>query len=145
MALGIEKRLYPRIPVNWSVVILTPKGAISGETRNISVGGACIQYSEEADLNCELHIVFEDSEQRPISVTGIRAWSGNFNIDGKSVFSAVGVRFTEISFEDREFISSLARIFHESMSRDRETGNPLAGLSGAQQANRKISGLDQDV
>jgi hypothetical protein len=107
MSLGIEKRLHPRIPVNWPVVILTPKGAISGETRNISVGGAFIQYSEEADLNGELQIVFENSEQRSISVTAREAWSGNFNIDGKSVFSAVGVRFTEISFEDREFISSL--------------------------------------
>ena len=32
--------------------------------------------------------------------------------------------------------SPLARIFHESLSRDRETGNPLAGLSGAQRARR---------
>jgi hypothetical protein len=34
-------------------------------------------------------------------------WAGNFNIDGKSVFSSIGVRFTEISFEDRELISAL--------------------------------------
>ena len=107
MSHGVDKRLHPRILVSWPVVILTPEGAIDGETRNISVGGACIQYSEEADLNGELHIVFEHSEQRSISVTGKKAWAGNFNIDGKSVFSSVGVRFTEISFEDREFISSL--------------------------------------
>jgi hypothetical protein len=42
-----------------------------------------------------------------MSVTGRKAWAGNFNIDGKSVFSGVGVRFTEISREDRELISSL--------------------------------------
>jgi hypothetical protein len=30
----------------------------------------------------------------------------------------------------------LARIFHELLSRDRETGNPLAGLSGAERARR---------
>jgi hypothetical protein len=30
----------------------------------------------------------------------------------------------------------LARIFHELLSRDHETGNPLAGLSGAQRARR---------
>ena len=89
------------------MVILTPKGAIKGETRNISVGGACIEYSEEVDLNGELQIVFEHSKQRSMSVTGRKAWAGNFNIDGKSVFSGVGVRFTEISREDRELISSL--------------------------------------
>ena len=105
--MGIEKRLHPRIPVNWPVVILTPKGAIKGETRNISIGGACIEYSEEADLNGELKIVFEYSKQRSMSVTGRKTWAGNFNIDGKSVFSGVGFRFIEISREDRELISSL--------------------------------------
>jgi hypothetical protein len=30
----------------------------------------------------------------------------------------------------------LARIFHELLSRDHVTGNPLAGLSGAQRARR---------
>jgi hypothetical protein len=30
----------------------------------------------------------------------------------------------------------LTRIFHELLSRDHETGNPLAGLSGAQRARR---------
>jgi hypothetical protein len=32
---------------------------------------------------------------------------------------------------------SLAWILHELLSRDHETGNPLAGLSGAQRARRK--------
>jgi hypothetical protein len=31
---------------------------------------------------------------------------------------------------------ALARMFHELLSRDRETGDPLAGLSGAQRARR---------
>jgi hypothetical protein len=31
----------------------------------------------------------------------------------------------------------LTRIFHELLSRDHETGNPLAGLSGAQRARRR--------
>ncbi len=107
MALGVEKRLHPRIPVNWPAVVVTANGSIEGEVRNISVGGAFIQYSEKADLNGELQIVFENSEQRSMSVTGRKAWTGNFNIDGKSVFIGVGVRFTEISREDRELISSL--------------------------------------
>ena len=35
---------------------------------------------------------------------------------------------------DRSPFFGLARIFHELPSRDRETGNPLAGLNGAQRA-----------
>ena len=33
-------------------------------------------------------------------------------------------------------MTELARIFHELLSRDHATGNPLAGLSGAQRARR---------
>jgi hypothetical protein len=35
----------------------------------------------------------------------------------------------------------IARLFHELASRDRKTGNPLAGLRGAQEAIHEISGL----
>ena len=36
-----------------------------------------------------------------------------------------------------KFFLVQARIFNELLSRDRETGNPLAGLSGAQRARRR--------
>jgi hypothetical protein len=111
MALGVEKRLHPRIPVNWPVVMVTANGSIEGEIINISVGGAFIRYSEEADLNGDLQIVLKPSQQRSIPVTGRKVWSGNFNIDGKSVFSGVGIRFTEILHEDREFITFLASAY----------------------------------
>ena len=39
---------------------------------------------------------------------------------------------------DRSPFFGLARIFHELPSRDRETGNPLAGLSGAQRARKQM-------
>jgi len=37
-------------------------------------------------------------------------------------------------YEATSYSTRLARIFHELLSRDHETGNPLAGLSGAQRA-----------
>ena len=109
--MGIEKRLHPRIPVNWPVVILTPKGAIEGEVSNISVGGVFIRYSEEGDLNGDLQIVLKPSEQRSIPVTGRKVWSGNFNFDGKEVYSGVGIQFTDISPEDGEYITSLSSAY----------------------------------
>ena len=111
MALGVEKRLHPRIPVNWPAVVVTANGSIEGEVRNISVGGAFIQYSEEGDLNGDLQIVLKPSEQRSIPVTGRKVWSGNFNFDGKIVYSGVGIQFTDISPEDQEFITSLTSAY----------------------------------
>ena len=109
--MGIEKRLHPRIPVNWLAVMVTANGFIEGEVSNISVGGAFIRYSEEAELNGDLQIVIKPSQQRSIPVTGREVWSGNFNFDGKSVFSGVGVQFTNISPEDKEYISSMASAY----------------------------------
>ena len=111
---GTEKRCRPRIPVDWSVVVQTPQGSIEGEAKDISVGGAFIRYSEEADLNSELRIVLKPSQQKSISLTARKVWASNFNIDGKAVFSGVGVRFTDISPEDREFISSLVSSYLNS-------------------------------
>ena len=39
---------------------------------------------------------------------------------------------------------SLARMFHGLTLRDRETGNPLAGLSGAQRARKQMGVLPGD-
>jgi Tfp pilus assembly protein PilZ len=124
--LGIEKRCRPRIPIAWPVVLQTPHGSIKGEAKDISVGGAFIQYSEEADLNSELLIVLKVSDQRSIALTGRKVWSGNFNIDGKAVFSGIGVRFTDISSEDREFISSLVSDYLKSSPPSQSRLNPTA-------------------
>ena len=112
--LGTEKRCRPRIPIHWSVVVETAQGVIEGEAKDISVDGAFIQYSEEAELNSVLRIVFKPPDQRSISLTGRKVWSGNFNIDGKAVFSGVGVHFTDISSEDREFLSALVSNYFKS-------------------------------
>ena len=105
--MSIEKRRHPKISVKWRAVFTTPQGSIEGETSNISVGGAFIRYSETPDLNQDFQIVLIPDEQKSISVTCTKAWSGSFNIDGKETFSGMGVRFTEISPKDLQFISTL--------------------------------------
>ncbi len=107
MTSAIEKRRHPRIPVKWPVVLNTPQGSITGETVNISVGGALIFYSEKPELSDDFRIVLNASEEHALSITCEKIWSRNFNIDGKTVFMGMGVRFTDISVDDRQFISSL--------------------------------------
>jgi len=68
--MSIEKRLHPRIPANWPVVILTPKGAIKGETRNISVGGVFIFLSEKPKFGENFPILLKPYEERSIAVVG---------------------------------------------------------------------------
>jgi hypothetical protein len=37
-----EKRIYPRTEIKWPVSVITAKGMIQGETKNISLNGAFI-------------------------------------------------------------------------------------------------------
>jgi len=41
-----------------------------------------------------------------LKLTAEKVWSANFNLDGKTFFSGVGVRFTEVSADDHEIIKS---------------------------------------
>jgi len=111
MVLGVEKRRYPRVLAVWPAVVQTLQGPLEAKTRDISVGGVFIQLSKEGDLSGDLQIHLQPSEQRSISVTGRKAWSGNFNFNGKEVFSGVGIQFTDISPEDQEFINSLTSAY----------------------------------
>ena len=138
MALGVEKRLHPRIPVNWPSMMVTATGSIEGEIINISAGGAFIRYSEEADLNGDLQIVLKPSQQRSIPVTGRKVWSGNFNFDRKTVFSGVGVQFTDISPEDKECISSLASAYRNQPLDSTQTQSDRRSVTHDEAELRKV-------
>ena len=102
----IERRLHPRILVNWPVILATLRGSVEGETKDISVDGLFVFCSDEPELTENFQITLKPSGHREISVTAEKAWSGSFNIGSRTLFG-MGVRFIEISPEDRQFISTL--------------------------------------
>jgi hypothetical protein len=63
MTLGKERRKYPRHETSWPVTVTTAKGSLSGEVKNISLGGALIRCKEITDLsgNLNLEIRIPDS------------------------------------------------------------------------------------
>jgi len=107
-----ERRRDPRIPVDWPVVLKTPKGAIRGKTANISISGlALLLFSEVPEIGDEFKIILKPSEDHEISVTCKKIWSGSIILD-ESVYSGIGVCFTKISPSDREIIASLVADYH---------------------------------
>ena len=85
-------------------------------------------------------ISFETPCSPPQADYGECARCSIFKISQKeNPFNIADLRF-ELSASDSAFeitnpqSAILTRIFHELLSRDHETGNPLAGLSGAQRA-----------
>ena len=105
-AMSIERRLHPRILVNWPATLHYVQGSIEGESKNISVDGVFMFLSEKPKFGVNFPILLKPSEERSISVVGKKVWSGTFNIDSRPVFG-MGIRFIFISPEDRQFISTL--------------------------------------
>jgi hypothetical protein len=104
--MGIERRQYPRILVNWPAVVETPQGSVEGETKDISVDGVFIFWVKEPKIGENFPILLEPSEQRTISVVAEKIWSGTFNLHNRKVFG-MGIRFIHISPEDRQYIAVL--------------------------------------
>ena len=99
--MSIEKRLHPRILVEWPATVRTLQGTIEGITKDISVDGVFIFCPEEPEVENSFAIALDPSEERFFSVFGERVWSGNFNIDDKTAFG-MGIRFTFMTTEDRQ-------------------------------------------
>ena len=104
--MSIERRLHPRILVNWPATLHNVQGSFEGETKDISVDGVFIFLSEEPKVGANFPILLKLSEERSISVVGKKIWSRTFNIDNRPVFG-MGAQFMFISPEDRQFISTL--------------------------------------
>ena len=104
--MSVERRLHPRILVNWPATLHNVQGSIEGETKDISVGGAFIFLSEKPKFGINFPILLRPSEERSISVVCKKIWSHTFNIDNRPVFG-MGVQFMLITPEDRQFISTL--------------------------------------
>jgi hypothetical protein len=58
------------------------------------------------DLDDKFVLVTQADDGMVLKLTAEKVWSANFNLDGKTVFSGVGVRFTEVSEDDHQIIKS---------------------------------------
>ena len=105
--MALEKRRYPRVHTVWSAVVQTLKGPLEAKTKDISIGGVFIECPEKIEIGENFQIMLKPSQDRSITVAGKKAWSANININGRNIYCGMGVQFTEISPEDRDYISAL--------------------------------------
>ena len=101
-----EYRTCPRAAIEWPAVIMTLNGQMDGTIRNLSLSGAFIACPEMPDLEDKFVLVTQADDGMVLKLTAEKVWSANFNLDGKTVFSGVGVRFTEVSEDDHQIIKS---------------------------------------
>ena len=103
-----KERRYPRIEGSWPVVILTTRGALAAETRNISPYGAFVVCDKPLPPEEELKLFIMFPNRRYLDILAKVTWSYPYGSMQDKTPRGMGLRFTRISAADREFISSLA-------------------------------------
>jgi len=100
-----ERREDSRVKMKWPVTIETLEGSLNGETINVSVGGAFICFQGLPRLKERFRVTMNPPNHHALQATVSIVWS-NFNVPEKDIIHrGMGVRFLEISDEDRQFIS----------------------------------------
>jgi c-di-GMP-binding flagellar brake protein YcgR len=102
-----ERREVLRVKIKWPVTTETTEGPLNGETLNISTAGTFICFQKVPRLKETFHLTINPPNHQAITVTAEIIWS-NFNVPESEVRNrGMGVRFLEISDEDRQFISQV--------------------------------------
>ena len=104
-----EKRKYPRVEVNWPVIIYYEDEEIDGETNNISAEGLSVRTEKPLPLKKVLSISLNPPEHQVIGLKGEVVWSDMYGIDGNSKTDVygLGVCLLEISEEDKMLIKEM--------------------------------------
>jgi len=99
-----ENRIYPRGELTWPISAQAGGSVIEGVTKNIGVSGAYVCCARPLRLN----EVFDMVINAPVKSLNIKAevvWSNIYGPDDKINPRGMGVRFIEISDEDRRLIT----------------------------------------
>jgi Tfp pilus assembly protein PilZ len=107
LADGIEKRRHPRIPVRWPVTIITDKGEIKGESRNITVAGIFVHCQEEIHENEVHQMIITIPKQEAILVKGRVVWSNFDSMEESNTYRGMGFSFIKISDDDRVVLAEV--------------------------------------
>jgi hypothetical protein len=128
-----EKRLYPRVRVNWPITIKTSHGPISAVMRDISAGGALVfgwkpLRPDEESLASNYHT--RASKLRlVIGATVVR--QDIEQLDDKTMSISMAIQFTKLSGEVRQIISTLvsAHLKGEGLECATDLGHRICGES----------------
>ena len=101
-----ENRRHRRVRIKWPVVMTASNGLVDGQTQNVSLGGAFIRCPEKPNLEGKFRLVMT-TKDRLILVNAEVVWSNGHKAEGKYSQHDMGVRFTNISGNDRTFLSGV--------------------------------------
>ena len=116
-----EERIYPRAKLTWPVSATnTSKGPLGGLTKDISIAGAYVCCRMPLRLN-EVFPMVIDAPDRSLKVNAEVVWSNICGPDDEISPRGMGVRFLEISSEDRQVLAKAVLEHHQSNREEIDT------------------------
>jgi len=116
-----ENRVYPRAKLKWIVLRKVDGKVTEGVTKDISVSGAYVCCAKPLRLNEVVDMVIK-APDKSLSVKAEVVWSNIYGPDDNINPRGMGVRFLEISGEDRKVI---AKAVMEHLKASKEEIDPM--------------------
>ena len=99
-----KKRMYPRAELTWPVSAQVGGSLIEGVTKNIGVSGAYVCCARPLRLNSVFAMVINTPDKQ-LNIKAEVVWANIYGRDDKINPRGMGVRFVDISDEDRRLIA----------------------------------------
>jgi hypothetical protein len=99
-----DHRVHPRANLKWTVSLELDGKLTEGVTKDISEGGAYVCCSTPLGPKEEFSMVINAPEKQ-LYVTAEVVWASTFGIDDEITPKGMGVRFMNITGEDRMIIA----------------------------------------
>jgi uncharacterized protein (TIGR02266 family) len=96
-----DRRTPKRIRAKWPVVVLTGKGVLLAETRDISSEGVFISCEEPLSPEEKLLVFILAPNHRPLEMPAEVAWSNPDASEQEAAPKGMGLRFTKDSSDQR--------------------------------------------
>jgi len=104
-----ESETYKRANIKWLILVKHNGKVIEGATLTVGPSGVFVSCARPLKLNetCEVRIKVKDRDD-PIHAIGEVVWSNIYGQDDYYTPRGMGIKFTQISDKDRDFISAEA-------------------------------------
>jgi len=112
--MATERRSPTRVRVKWPVVIITDRGVIVVETRDISNEGAFISCDLPLSPKDKLRLFIMAPNHRPFEIPAEVAWSAPHDSKPNSMPSGMGVRFTETSAPQHQVLRNVVEQLYKA-------------------------------
>jgi len=110
-----DHRVHPRANLKWSVSLEIKGEVKEGVTKDISEGGAYVCCAAPLGPKEELSMVI-NSPDKQLNVKAEVVWASTYGLDDEITPSGMGVRFMDITIEDRGII---AKAVAEHLAKDK--------------------------